>query len=506
MANGSARWQGSFALKIAGTLGVITLGDWLFYQRTDYLGAFGLVGLAIVAALGLARPAVRHDRRAMLALLLAALAAFAMIWDGGPLPFALFWVAIGLATLLPGTARFDDGWRWLQRLLVHGLKALAGPLIDLVRLARIRRRRPMPGKGARYWFGTLAVPLAGSAVFLVLFAAANPLIARFLAAISITLPGEMVVARLVLWAFLALITWGVLRPRPPRRLLGTFDGRCDAVLPGVSPKSVTLALILFNALFAVQNGMDLAYLWGPAALPDDITLAEYAHRGAYPLVATALLAALFVLGALRPGSQTALNPLVRRLVAVWIAQNLLLVGNAALRTWDYVQAYDLTRLRIAALLWMALVGLGLVLVLWRMLREKNAAWLINANLAAASALLFALCFVDTGTIAARWNLAHARETQGTGAGLDWCYLDSLGASALLPLAELESAHPASAFGTRAAALRGHIQLRMESERADGGWTLLNNRRLDAVHRLLGPAADRPQPPLPDLGCYRDHGL
>lgn len=506
MADWMQRRSGSFALKIAGAAGVVALGDWLFYQRTEYLGAFGLVGLAIVAALGLTRPAVRHDRRAMLALLLATVAAFAMVRDGGPLPFALFWVAIGLATLLPGTARFDDGWRWLQRLLVHGLKALVGPLIDLVQLARVRRRRPLSGRGPRYWFGTLALPLGGSAAILALFALANPLIARFLAAISITLPDEMLVARLILWAFLALITWGVLRPRPPRRLLGTFDGRGDAVLPGVSLQSVTLALILFNALFAIQNAMDLAYLWGLADLPADITLAEYAHRGAYPLIATTLLAALFVLVALRPGSQTALSPLVRRLVGVWIAQNLLLVGNAALRTWDYVQTYDLTRLRIAALLWMALVAIGLVLVLWRMLREKNAAWLINANLATSGALLFALCFVDTGTIAARWNIAHARETEGAGAALDWCYLDSLGGSALVPLAELEIARPNSALGAKAAALRWHLQQRLEDERADGGWTLLNNRRLAMVQRLLGADANRPQPPLPDLGCYRDHGL
>jgi hypothetical protein len=41
-----------------------------------------------------------------------------------------------------------------------------------------------------------------------------------------------------------------------------------------------------------------------------MTLAEYAHRGAYPLIVTALLAALFVLIAFRQGSETAGQPLV----------------------------------------------------------------------------------------------------------------------------------------------------------------------------------------------------
>jgi hypothetical protein len=63
-------------------------------------------------------------------------------------------------------------------------------------------------------------------------------------------------------------------------------------LPGVTVGAVRLSLIAFNALFALQNGMDLAWLWGLMPLPAGITLADYAHRGAYPLIVTALLAGL----------------------------------------------------------------------------------------------------------------------------------------------------------------------------------------------------------------------
>jgi hypothetical protein len=64
---------------------------------------------------------------------------------------------------------------------------------------------------------------------------------------------------------------------------------------------MTRSLILFNALFALQSALDLVYLWGGATLPDGMTYADYAHRGAYPLIATALLAASFALIAMRPG-------------------------------------------------------------------------------------------------------------------------------------------------------------------------------------------------------------
>ena len=487
------RWDGAFALKIVGALGVIALADWQFYQREHYAAAIGLVALGIVAALALVRPAVRQDKRALAALALAAVAAFAMVWNTQLLPFALFWVSLGLATLLPGTAAFDDGWRWFQRLLVHGLKSLFGPLIDLAKLSRIKRRRPARGMGLRYWLRTLLLPLAGSAIILTLFAQANPLIEQFFAALDIPSPDEQLIVRLILWSFVGLITWGVLRPRPPRHLLGTFDGRGELAIPGVNLASVMISLVLFNALFAMQNVMDSAFLWGGVKLPGDMTLADYAHRGAYPLLVTALLAAAFVLIALRPGSQPAENTLVRKLVMVWIGQNLFLVFSAALRTWDYVDAYDLTPLRISALLWMGLVAIGLVLVLVRMLQNKSAAWLINANLATSGTLLFALCFVDLGEVSARWNVQHAREIDGTGAKLDWCYLGDLGNSALIPLTELERSQGTSELGKQATALRRARQRQMELERDGGGWTLLDNRRLAHVEALLGPSSSQPTP-------------
>ncbi len=493
------RWDGAFALKIVGALGVIALADWQFYQRQNYDGAIGLVALGMVAALALVRPAVRQDKRAVAALALAAVAAFAMVWNTQLLPFALFWVSLGFATLLPGTAAFDDGWRWFQRLLVHGLKSLFGPLIDLGKLSRIKRRRPARGMGLRYWLRTLLLPLAGSAIILTLFAQANPLIEQFFAALDIPSPDEQLIVRLILWSLIGLVTWGVLRPRPPRHLLGTFDGRGELAIPGVNLASVTISLVLFNALFAMQNVMDSAFLWGGVKLPGDMTLADYAHRGAYPLLITALLAAAFVLIALRPGSQTAENALVRKLVMVWIGQNLFLVFSAALRTWDYVDAYDLTPLRVSALLWMGLVAIGLVLVLVRMLHNKSAAWLINANLATSGALLFALCFIDLGELAARWNVQHAREIDGTGAKLDLCYLADLGDSALIPLTELERAQGTNDLGKKATAIRFYRQSQMEIDSTGGGWTLLGNRRLAQVEAQFGPTSSQPDPG--ERPCY-----
>jgi len=486
-------------IKLVAALAVVALGDAVVFGLERFGGWFGAIGLALCAALALARPAVRQDRRALAALGLSGFYALAFAYDPGPLAFLLFWIALGLATLLPGTARFGDGWQWFQRLLVHGLKALFGPLADFLRLSRVRRKRGVGGPSLRRSLPDLVLPLVGSLVILFLFAAANPVIDQAITALHLPEPSEHTFARIFVAGALFVMAWGVLRPRPPRRLLGTFDGSGDLALPGVSPASVLLSLIAFNLLFAVQNAMDAAWLWGLMPLPEGMTLADYAHRGAYPLILTALLAALFVLVTLRPGSSTAANPLIRRLVALWIAQNVVLVASSALRTLDYVDAYSLTRLRIAALLWMGLVAVGLVLILWRMLKGKSAGWLINANLASAGLLLSAVCLVDLGAVAASWNARHASEIDGDGAALDLCYLRELGGSALLPLARLEQQARPGEFRDRVSRVRAQVQWAEERDLRQGEWSWLAASRVRRVHALLGEAAALPVV-LPPYNC------
>ncbi len=494
----SAIHRHGFWFKLVLAAALVGLADRVFYQGGHSHGWLGLFGAAIAVAAGLALPALRRDKRAVVALAVALAMAGAMAWDASPLPFLLFWTALGLAILLPGAARFDDGWRWAQRLVAHGFKALFGPLIDLFKLARAHRRKPQSVQGLRRTLPALVLPLAGSAVILLLFASANPVIEQFFASLSLPFPDDALFERLFFWAFVAVVVWGVLRPRRSKPFFGTFDGSGDLALPGVSPTSVLLSLIAFNLLFAMQNAMDLAWLWSLVPLPQGMTLANYAHRGAYPLVATALLAALFVLVTLRPGSQTAASPLVRRLVMLWIAQNVVLVASAMLRLYDYIDAYSLTRLRIAALAWMGLVALGLGLILWRLLKEKSAAWLINANCGAAAVLLCAYAFVDTGAIAAQWNVRQAREVDGTGAGIDLCYLAELGPSALLPLIELESRPLDPMLQQRVKMLREQVQYRQVQVLREGGWTLLGEYRLSRA-AALGAVLPK-VPPSPRYDC------
>ena len=177
---------------------------------------------------------------------------------------------------------------------------------------------------------------------------------------------------------------------------------------------MTRSLILFNVMFALQSALDLTYLWGGASLPNGMTYAHYAHRGAYPLIATALLAAGFVLIAMRPGGPAEQSRLIRPLVLLWTGQNVLLVVSSIFRLDLYVAAYSLTYLRLAAFIWMGLVAVGLVLMLIQIKLKKPNSWLITANAISLAMVLYGCCFISAPRLVASYNVEHSRENGGTG--------------------------------------------------------------------------------------------
>lgn len=468
----------SFLIKAATAFALVAVFDRLFSDGFSgaRIGGFAGVWLVLLAT---ARRDVQRSRGAWLALGCAVLFAGSLIDDPGPLAWALFWCALSIAALLPRADRFDDALHWAARLVIHAVAGLVRPIADLRRVTRSRAGARVSLRGI---LSILALPLAGGIVFIALFAAANPLIAQAFAAFR--LPSGW---QILLWGLVIVCIWPSLRPSPAvMRLAGRLPD-AEPVLPGTSLPSVLIALAVFNAIFAVQNALDIAFLWSDRALPDGMMQSDYVHRGAYPLIATALIAGVMALAMLRPGSASARHPWARRLVTLWVAQNLVLVASSVLRTLDYIDTSMLTAWRIAALIWMALVALGLATICWRILAERSARWLINCNALAATVALTACSFVDLGAIAASWNVRSDRPT-----AIDLCYLGQVGDGALLPLVELE--RRAMDAGTRDRVRYVREQILTDLSARQGrwqSWTPRGARRLARSTAMLGPGPARP---------------
>jgi hypothetical protein len=199
--------------------------------------------------------------------------------------------------------------------------------------------------------------------------------------------------------------------------------------------AILRSLGIFNAIFAVQTLLDLTYLWGGLALPEGMTYANYAHRGAYPLIVTAILAGAFVLAAMRKNGAGETSTLIRNLVYLWIAQNIWLVISSLLRLKLYVEEFHLSEMRVAAGVWMILVAIGLVLIIARIALDKSNKWLVMCNLAALSLTFWLAAVVDVRSFIAFYNVRHSYEVTGHGTRLDYYYMSELGPDAIPALDE-----------------------------------------------------------------------
>ncbi|WP_390911376.1 DUF4153 domain-containing protein [Pseudosulfitobacter sp. SM2401] len=249
------------------------------------------------------------------------------------------------------------------------------------------------------------VPVALGVVFFALFAGANPVLGTWAETLIPKSLPEPDVARMFFWGFIAFISWPCLilfrlreRMRSTRQIVR--NQRSYAVL---NAQSILRSLVIFNLMFAAQTLMDMYFLYGVGDLPEGMTYASYAHRGAYPLLATALLAGLFALIS-RPFAKDA--PMVRLLLLLWVAQTLALVVASLIRMDLYITSYGLTHWRIAAVIWMGLVGTGLGVVWLQIWKDKANGWMLLRVGLLGSAVLYACAFTSFDRMIARYNLTH----------------------------------------------------------------------------------------------------
>jgi hypothetical protein len=371
-------------------LGLVALADLLFYGHFPGLSlavfAAAILGVAMILSPGRDRlrpallllasalPVVEHLQHMSLGFLLAGLLT------------SLAWTTGGANALGPRALRL------LRDLPLRGA-------VDGFALARTAQQGASARdihRHAKAW----AFPVGGALILTALLVQANPILGdAFARMLQIKSDGTLL-ARGLFWVGAALVVWPMIAS--PRPVVAARPATLPQI-PGPGPASVLRGLVLFNAILGLQTLMDAAYLWGGASLPSGMTAAEYAHRGAYPLLATALLAGAFALAA-RPFARE--NPWLRRLLLMWLAQNLLLTVSALLRLELYVEAFGLTYLRLYAAIWMGLVGAGLGLIGWQVWRDLPNRWLLVRSAGLGLATLYAACFVNFAAIIATQNLSR----------------------------------------------------------------------------------------------------
>lgn len=465
-------------LKLGIILGLAALADALFWgQRIGLsLSAFA-VALFAGAWLGNFASLERRAATAVVVLLAGLVPAIEEL-NTLSCFLAVAALAVSVAILTnPQLSRLTDGVRTFVDLFLIGPFRLIGDVIRMTNVGAVV-------SGFALWF----VPLIFSVIFIALFASANPLIEYWIRALK---PSDAAshfdFARTLFWAAMLSAVWPFVHVRWRRRKERTAAPVIEEptqpfsdLTPLLGAGAILRSLILFNLLFAVQTLLDAIYLWGDAKLPGGISYGDYAHRGAYPLIVTALLAAGFVLVAMRPGGPAEKSAVIRPLVYLWVGQNVLLVVSSMLRLDRYVQVYLLTGTRIAAFVWMLLVAIGLVLIVARIVLKQSNGWLVRMNLISLAATLYVCSLLNFAAIIADYDVSHSKEASGTGVKIDFNYLYSLGPQALPALDRADHLPGVNVPGCGRNRLLGTQATDMASWRSWGfrSWRL--QRYLDAL--------------------------
>lgn len=421
---------------IAGTQAAAVLGAaallGLSADRLLWAGPLG-PGLAVwVALLGAAAVALVHRQTGRSSVpvvawtLVAVSAAAGTAWRGAPelrLLFFLVLIVAAAGVILEARGRRFRRTRVLDHVyglaLVPGL-AIGGGLPLLLRVelpwAPKRRRALALGRGV-----LLAVPPV--VVFAGLFAAADPTFERYVTKLA-TLVTEDLPAHLAVTLGFAWIAAGLLRGA----LAGPRRNPLDQLRPPrVGVEEIAVVLGLVTALFAGFVLLQLGYLFGGRAAVESITgltLAEYARRGFFELVAASglVLALLLAVGAAAP--RGAGRWVFRALAGALIGLVFLVIASALLRLRLYIDGFGLTTDRLYAVAftgWLALTlgWFGLTVLRGRPRRFASGA------VAMGIAAVFALGAANPAALVARTNLERPSPRP-----VDAAYLRSLGADAV----------------------------------------------------------------------------
>lgn len=496
--------------KLVLSFACVSCADLLFFQQTAGISV-ALFLVVFVGAYLLEYRTHLGPNAIKSALILPAATLPALIENVSWLSFG-FAILSALTVALAGKITwYREPLRWLLLALSYPGKCFTTSFADLVALIRFTRTGNRQLQISRQFLSWI-LPVGASLLFLLLFAYANPVLSAWITwLMSVEVRTEADVWRMSFWVLCFFALWPLFRGtlgqvksigmKPSEQSKRLVEGQAsNPVLEALaSPLSIRRSLVLFNIVFAVQTGLDAVYLLGAAHLPDGMSYAHYAHRGAYPLVVAALLAAGFVIVAVRPGSASEKDPLIRKLVFFWFAQTLLLLLSSLWRLDLYVSAYSLTYLRVAAAIWMIIVGFGLIWTLLRLSLNQSNGWLINVNLLTVLAILHACCFVDFGGKIAMFNVSQAKAHGRT--HIDWPYLYAIGPAAI-PALERIAQDPSFNKQVRTKAATSSESLRDQFKKAYKGWrafTLRGDRiaRYISDNRIHYPVLDsdvRKQPP------------
>ncbi|WP_425617560.1 DUF4153 domain-containing protein [Anatilimnocola sp. NA78] len=296
------------------------------------------------------------------------------------------------------------------------------------------------------------------------------------------LPGP---AEIVFWAFAAYLVIGLLRPIIQSSLSEggyarlwlerSYPFEATAVGPAASVESplyrpIRNTLVAVIVLFAVYLVFEFQTLWF-REFPQGFYYAGYAHQGAAWLTVALALSTLVLSVIFRgPLLRDERIGQLRSLAWVWSALNLILALSVYNRMSIYIDFNGMTRMRMIGLFGISTVLVGFVLVLWKIVHNRDFLWLINRQMWALAGAIYLFAITPVDTLVHGYNVRQILAGDSAPAvQISVHPISAEGYLMLLPLTKADD--PIIRDGVRAMlAERQRLAERNIAKRADVSWT------------------------------------
>lgn len=396
-------------LSVLATLLLIALADFLFWHHPIGLSLIIFSAGLSAAALTNLRPSFEHRDWLL----------FAGAWLVSAFPVLEFMQTISVLILILGhlslliwSAKRSFSSALARTLLFLPQTFVVFAVKNSLHLGRdlIQNTPTVTQSAITAW----VLPLMVGLIFMLLFIGANPVFQEWTNDLLNLDMSPDAFTRATFWSVTGILVLPfVLFKRYASELLSRtgqrqFTVKREGTL--INVRSVQNSLILFNGMFLLQNVTDMMVLWGETGLPEGMTYATYAHSGAYPLMATSILAVLFALISRR---FTYGSYLIKALLLIWIAQNVMLLGSALFRLDLYIAAYGLTYLRLRATIGMFLVLAVMLMMIWQLWKAKSNQWLSGSCALVVTVVFYTCSFVNFGHVIASENLSRDDQSRDT---------------------------------------------------------------------------------------------
>jgi hypothetical protein len=377
--------------------------------------SLGVFFVALAGCIRLAREKSSGGRSSLLIVLLLLGAATQTAIETG---ITNTLVLLILTVVLAGHTYFGDigswGGRWLSQ-VVALILAPGRPFWLAARLADAAGGKGNTSAGTLFRGLFRAIPaLVLVVLFGSLLAAGNAIFSSWTGSffnwIVEALESYLDFGRIMMWVLIAFVALPFLRPARISEACWKWTeniprwSELDAA--GGAFFSSAMVLGALNVIFLVANVADATFLWYRHSLPAGVSYHDYVHEGVNALIVTVILSAIVLAGIFQQVPAVANRRELKLLSYMWILQNLFLMISVAEKLRRYILAYEMTTARLSCLIFLLLIGVGLVLLTAKIAHNRSLSWLIGGCALAVFVTFYTTQFLNLAGWSADYNVAR----------------------------------------------------------------------------------------------------